>query len=259
MYKSFPNPSEAKSRGIAIISKILSIHLSRVLLNYFNIGAFKLRTTNNKRANLAASRSFRELSTRKLTGTKTRMERSFSPPSSSIRSRVSKKENASIANLNIVSQIFVPSRRNDFSFSILEFVHRFFAIFITVESNNFPPPLFLSPKPLLARNNVSIRSRSAYLHRIRSKFNRVHLESFRNAALSRTKPFFRWFRSIPLFSPPNFSSESVRSDHGSSTRNRVAKDSPSFRPFPSASSLVESARSENVSRFSARGGFHLFF
>lgn len=182
MYKSFPNPSEAKSRGIAIISKILSIHLSRVLLNYFNIGAFKLRTTNNKRANLAASRSFRELSTRKLTGTKTRMERSFSPRSSSIRSRVSKKENASIANLNIVSQIFVPSRRNDFSFSILEFVHRFFAIFITVESNNFPPPLFLSPKPLLARNNVSIRSRSAYLHRIRSKFNRVHLESFRNAA-----------------------------------------------------------------------------
>lgn len=182
MYKSFPNPSEAKSRGIAIISKILSIHLSRVLLNYFNIGAFKLRTTNNKRANLAASRSFRELSTRKLTGTKTRMERSFFPPSSSIRSRVSKKENASIANLNIVSQIFVPSRRTDFSFSILEFVHRFFAIFITVESNNFPPPLFLSPKPLLARNNVSIRSRSAYLHRIRSKFNRVHLESFRNAA-----------------------------------------------------------------------------
>lgn len=71
--------------------------------------------------------------------------------------------------------------------------------------------------------------------------------------MSRTKPFFRWFRSIPLFSPPNFSSESVRSDHGSSTRNRVAKDSPSFRPFPSASSLVESARSENVSRFSARG------
>lgn len=80
MYKSFSNPSEAKSRGIAIISKILSIHLLRVLLNYFNIGAFKLRTTNNKRANLAASRSFRELSTRKLTGTKTRMERSFSPP-----------------------------------------------------------------------------------------------------------------------------------------------------------------------------------
>lgn len=131
MYKSFPNPSEAKSRGIAIISKILSIHLSRVLLNYFNIGAFKLRTTNNKRANLAASRSFRELSTRKLTGTKTRMERSFSPPSSSIRSRVSKKENASIANLNIVSQIFVPSRRNDFSFSILEFVHRFFANYLS--------------------------------------------------------------------------------------------------------------------------------
>lgn len=92
----------------------------------------------------------------------------------------------------------------------------FLAIFITVNRITLSPPsppLFPSPKPLPARNNVF---NPFTFHRICSKFNRVHLESFRNAnrrrrltrpPLSGTKPFFR--RSVSI-DPPNFSPEPRR-------------------------------------------------
>lgn len=181
-------------------------------LNYFSrVSAFELRATNDISGPIWQHRA---LLTRKLTGTKTRMARVplpfrvFASRRWSVHFDSSVEKGKRKFSFHLDEPIFLK-----FYFSI-DF--SFLAIFITVNRITLSPPsppLFPPPKPLLARNNVF---NPFTFHRICSKFNRVHLESFRNAnrrrrltrpPLSGTKPFFR--RSVSI-DPPNFSSEPRR-------------------------------------------------